>query len=320
MNKKLRVLFMGTPEFAVHILDSIVKEGYDVVGVVSVPDKPAGRGRKLQESAVTQYAKENGLNLMQPEKLKAKSFLTTLEALQPDVCVVVAFRMLPEVVWKIPPRGTFNLHASLLPQYRGAAPINWAIINGESETGVTTFMIDKNIDTGNILLKKKVAIFPDENAGELHDRLMIAGGELVNETLKGIEENRLEPQEQQVTSTLKDAPKIFKEDCLINWDRPMNEIYDFIRGLSPYPAAWTYFFNQDEVKTLKIFRVSVQYQPHQMNPKRVITQQQRIGVTHKDGFIWLDEVQLEGKRRMEARDFMNGLTLSDDAHVLEKHP
>lgn len=315
MSSKMRVLFMGTPEFAVHILDKINQTGYNIVGVVTVPDKPAGRGQKLQESAVAKYAKKHNLNLLQPEKLKAKSFLQNLKNLEIDIAVVVAFRMLPEVVWQIPKKGTFNLHASLLPQYRGAAPINWAIINGESETGVTTFMIDEKIDTGNILLKEKVQILPDENAGELHDKLMEVGGKLVIDTLKGLEDNTLTPQPQQETNELKSAPKIFKDDGKIDWNKSLEEIHNFIRGLSPYPAAWTILHNDNEQKFIKIYQASIQYQQHIHPVRRIIQQNQRMGIAHPDGFIWLEEVQPEGKRRMKILDFLNGMNLSSEAEV-----
>lgn len=311
----MNILFMGTPDFAVHILDEIVKAEYDVVGVVSVPDKPAGRGQKVHESAVTKYAKKHGLKLLQPEKLKSESFINELKTLDIDVSVVVAFRMLPKIVWQLPKIGTFNLHASLLPQYRGAAPINWAIMNGETESGVTTFMIDEKIDTGNILLKEKVDINPNETAGELHDKLMMLGGEVVLKTLNGLEKGDILPIPQNDNQVLKDAPKIFKEDCEISWNESLEDIHNFIRGLSPYPAAWTTISNDGNTKTMKIFKANIQFQQHFTQPKRVIQEGKKLGIAHTEGYIWLEEVQLQGKKRMKALDFLNGFNITEDTHV-----
>lgn len=315
MKNSLNVLFMGTPEFAVDVLDQIKNSNHNIVGVVSIPDKPAGRGQKIHESAVTKYAKKYNLNLFQPEKLKSKSFLAALEKLEIDVMVVVAFRMLPKVVWEIPAMGTFNLHASLLPLYRGAAPINWAIINGETTSGVTTFMIDEKIDTGNILLQREVDILPDDNAGDLHDKLMQVGGDLVIETLNGLADDTIIPKPQKKVNELKNAPKIYKEDCIVNWNLPMEKIYNFIRGLSPYPAAYTTLYNDNEQKNLKIYKTNIQYTCHAYIPKNVVIDNQNMGIAHKDGIIWLEEVQLEGKRRMDALDFANGFKFSSDARV-----
>src|SRR5471030_1888958 len=248
----MRIVFMGTPEFAVASLDALVKAGLEVVGVITAPDKPAGRGQKLSESAVKQYAVANGLKVLQPEKLKNPEFLEELKSLKADLQVVVAFRMLPEVVWNMPPRGTLNLHASLLPQYRGAAPINWAIINGEKESGVTTFFLKHEIDTGDILFTEKVTLNGHETAGELHDRLMNKGAGLLVKTVKGVESGRYSehPQSQLIEGAeLKHAPKIFKEDCLIDWNNTAENIYNKIRGLSPSPTAYTVFND----KILKIF-------------------------------------------------------------------
>ncbi|MDO5655424.1 MAG: methionyl-tRNA formyltransferase [Flavobacteriaceae bacterium] len=317
MKSNLRVLFMGTPDFAVHILRSIHQAGYNIVGVVSVPDKPAGRGQKILESSVTQFAKENQLNLLQPSKLKSKKFISELNDLQVDVAVVVAFRMLPEVIWQIPKLATFNLHASLLPQYRGAAPINWAIINGENETGVTTFLIDKYIDTGHILLQQKIDILPNETAGELHDKLMFAGAELVLETLRGIEEGTLLPQKQNNKFPLQAAPKIYRDDCKINWNLPLEQIHNFIRGLSPYPAAWTIFSHLEDKKILKIYKSSIQYRDHILMPKQFIIENNRLGITHPEGIVWLDELQLEGKKRLKAREFINGISISEETQVVD---
>lgn len=318
MKSDLRVLFMGTPDFAVHILHEILQANYNVVGVVSVPDKPAGRGQKMHESAVTKYAKEHNLNLLQPAKLKSKKFLEELKELNIDIAVVVAFRMLPAAVWQLPKLGTFNLHASLLPQYRGAAPINWAIINGETETGVTTFFVDEKIDMGSIILNKKVAILPDETAGELHDKLMIAGGELVVETLNKIDTHSIYPKRQKKMIALKDAPKIYREDCRVNWKNSLEAIHNFIRGLSPYPCAWTVISNDGEEKVLKIYSAQIQYSQHTFGQNHLFEDNQKLGIAHKDGIIWLNEIQLEGKRRMKSSDFLNGFNLNISAHVLDE--
>jgi len=251
----LRIIFMGTPGFAVESLKALVENGYNVVGVVTMPDKPGGRGYKLQPSAVKQYALQQGLKVLQPEKLKDESFLHELQQLQADVQVVVAFRMLPEVVWAMPPKGTFNLHASLLPQYRGAAPINWALINGEKETGVTTFFLSHEIDTGQIIFREKTPISDDDNAETLHDRLMVMGAQLVLQTIDAIADNNVQPIPQQELlvneSTLKTAPKIFKETCRIDWSKTAVEVYNFIRGLSPYPTAWTEMSSDNEAEPLR---------------------------------------------------------------------
>ncbi|MGV4528891.1 methionyl-tRNA formyltransferase [Ornithobacterium rhinotracheale] len=316
MQSKLKVVFMGTPDFAVHILDKIHQAGYPIVGVVSTPDKPAGRGQKMHSSAVTQYAKEHNLFLMQPPKLKAKSFVETLESLQADVFVVVAFRMLPKIIWNMPSKGTFNLHASLLPQYRGAAPINWAIINGEEKSGVTTFFLDEKTDTGNIIYQQEVDILPDETAGELHDKLMYAGGDLVLKTLEGISENAINPTPQNHSQALKDAPKLFKENTHINWSDSLENIYNFVRGLNPYPAAWTQISLNGETKLLKVFKIEIEKTNHSYQSGQLVEKNKRIGVAHHDGWVWLEEVQMQGKRRMNIVDFANGINLGEDSHIL----
>ncbi len=318
MKSNLRILFMGTPDFAVHILDSIVKNEFKVVGVVTVPDKPAGRGQRIHESAVAKYAKKHNLNLLQPPKLKAKSFLQNLEDLKVDIAVVVAFRMLPEEVWKLPRLGTFNLHASLLPQYRGAAPINWAIINGETQSGVTTFMIDEKIDTGNILLQEKVEILPTDNAGNLHDNLMHTGADLVIKTIEGLGDESLKAIPQKESSSLKPAPKIFKEDCRIDWTKSIEDIQNLIRGMSPYPASWTMISTQGNEKMLKIYSSNIEKIEHDRVPNSVFKEQNKLGVAHQDGIIWLEEVQLEGKRRMKSLDFMNGYPLDESSQVVDE--
>lgn len=315
MQSKLKVVFMGTPDFAVHILDKINQAGYSIVGVVSTPDKPAGRGRKLQSSAVTQYAKAHDLFLMQPPKLKAKSFVETLQSLEADVFVVVAFRMLPEIIWSMPNRGTFNLHASLLPQYRGAAPINWAIINGEQKSGVTTFFLDQKTDTGNIIYQQEVDISPCDTAGDLHDKLMYAGGELVLKTLEGIAINQINPVPQDSTQKLKEAPKLFKENTQINWDDSLQNIYNFVRGLNPYPAAWTQILLNGENKLLKIFKIEIEKSKHSYPVGQLIEVGKKIGVAHSEGWVWLQEVQLQGKRRMHIVDFANGIDFKAESPI-----
>lgn len=313
----LRIVFMGTPEFAVASLDILYKNGYDIVSVITVPDKPAGRGYELQESAVKKYAKAKGLNILQPEKLKSEEFLDQYRALNPDLNIVVAFRMLPEVVWSYPKHGTFNLHASLLPQYRGAAPINWAIINGETETGATTFFIDKEIDTGKIILNEKVTITPTMNAGELHDILMINGAELVLKTVKTIENNEVSLTEQlQLIENqqiiLKSAPKIFKEHCYLNINKPLKNIYNHIRGLSPYPASIARLTdkNQSEIP-VKIYSSHAEYFVNSANAGDLATDGKTfLAIEHPEGRIYIDELQLPGKKRLSTADYLRGSQLS----------
>lgn len=298
---------MGTPGFAVGPLQAILKSGHTISAVVTVPDKPAGRGRKLSMSAVKDFALANNLPVLQPEKLRDADFIETLKNLNPDVMVVVAFRMLPEVVWKIPAIGTFNLHASLLPQYRGAAPINWAIINGEEKTGVTTFFINEAIDEGAILLQREVTIAADETAGTLHDKLMDVGSGLVVETLDGLAAGTLVPNKQPQTGAFKAAPKIFKDDCRINWANPGLEIERHIRGLSPYPAAFSQIIEGEISGFLKISGAQFLVHEHQ-NPiaeMRIVGKEIHIFVC--DGYLRVDQLQPEGKRSMSAADFINGL-------------
>jgi methionyl-tRNA formyltransferase len=303
--KKLRIVFMGTPEFAVASLDALVKAGCNIVGVITAPDKPAGRGMKRNESAVKKYAVEHHLNILQPEKLKNPEFLEQLKALNADLQIVVAFRMLPEVVWNMPPLGTVNLHGSLLPQYRGAAPINWAIINGEKETGVTTFKLKHEIDTGNILLQEKFSIGEDETAGELHDRMKAIGARVLLETVKGIAAGTLQekPQESIYPLPLKHAPKIFTETCKINWTKPLDEVHNLIRGLSPYPAAYTILEN----KMLKIYRSEKEKTFPSSAPGQWETDQKTyLKFAVPDGYILLKEVQLEGKKKLSIEEFLRG--------------
>ncbi len=298
-----RIVFMGTPEFAVASLDAILRAGYNVVAVVTAMDKPAGRGMQLTESAVKKYAREKGLPILQPEKLKAYAFLDELRALKADLQIVVAFRMLPEVVWNMPPMGTVNLHGSLLPQYRGAAPINWAIINGEPETGVTTFKLQHDIDTGNILLQEKFAIGPDETAGELHDRMKEIGANLLVDTIRGLVAGTLPDTPQENPPNLRHAPKIFTETCRIDWTRSTADIYNLIRGLSPFPAAFTHL----DGKLLKIYRAAKDPTPPALPPGHPDTDQQSyLRFTTPDGYIRTTDLQLEGKKRMNVADFLRG--------------
>jgi methionyl-tRNA formyltransferase len=303
----LKIVFIGTPEFAVASLDALVTAGFNVVGVVTAPDKPAGRGMKLNESAVKKYALEKGLKILQPEKLKNPVFLEELKSLQADVQVVVAFRMLPEAVWNMPPLGTINVHASLLPQYRGAAPINWAIINGEKETGITTFKLQHEIDTGNILLQAKIKIGDDETAGELHDRMKIIGAELLVKTIKGLADGTIEERRQETgdrsDEVIKHAPKIFTETCKIDWSKTVDEIYNLIRGLSPYPCAFTSLNN----KMLKIYRAKKEIEVNAFDDGIVHTDGKTfLKFACSNGFIHVTDIQLEGKKRMYVQDFLRG--------------
>ena len=309
VNSKLKIIFMGTPEFAVASLEALVSAGYNIVGVITAPDKPAGRGMQLSKSAVKKYAVEYGLKILQPEKLKNPEFLIELKLLNADVQVVVAFRMLPEVVWNMPPLGTINVHASLLPQYRGAAPINWAIINGEKETGITTFKLQQEIDTGNILLQEKIKIGDDENAGELHDALKDLGAKLIVKTIQQIESNSMIEQPQQLTANsqlladLKHAPKIFTETCKIDWNKSADDIYNLIRGLSPYPSAFTYL--KDMV--LKIYLSEKEIINHNFAKGDIQTDNKTyLKFACKDGFIHCTNIQLQGKKRMKIEDFLRG--------------
>lgn len=300
---------MGTPEFAVTSLDALIKAGCEIVGVVTAPDKPAGRGQKVSESAVKQYAVANCLKVLQPEKLKNEKFLDELKALNADLQVVVAFRMLPEVVWNMPPKGTINLHASLLPQYRGAAPINWAIINGEKESGVTTFFLKQEIDTGDILFTEEIDLTGHETAGELHDRLMYKGAGLLVKTVKAVESGRYTENPQMHLAEgveLKHAPKIFKEDCRIDWNQSAEKVYNLIRGLSPYPTAFTIL----QEKILKVFGAEYQLTDTGEEPGEFLTDNRSyLKVAALDGFVNLTDVQLEGKKRMGIVEFLRGVRL-----------
>ncbi|KAF2514269.1 methionyl-tRNA formyltransferase [Flavobacterium foetidum] len=313
--EKLRIIFMGTPEFAVGILDTIIKNNYEVVGVITAADKPAGRGQKIKYSAVKEYALENNLHLLQPTNLKDENFLAELKALNANLQIVVAFRMLPKVVWEMPSLGTFNLHASLLPNYRGAAPINWAIINGETKTGVTTFFIDDKIDTGAMILNSKIAIEPEENAGQLHDRLMHLGSTTVIDTLKVIENGNVATTIQQDNEDIKTAYKLNKENCKIDWTKSGKEITNLIRGLSPYPASWCFLKDQNEEMSIKIYEAKLILDQHSYEIGKILSTKKEIKIAIKDGFVQLLSLQFPGKKRMLASELLNGVSFSDVAKV-----
>ena len=314
--EKLRIVFMGTPDFAVGILDTIYKNNYDIVGVITAPDKPAGRGQKVSMSAVKEYALEKNLRLLQPTNLKSEEFLAELKSLDANLQVVVAFRMLPEVVWKMPKLGTFNLHASLLPEYRGAAPINWAIINGETKTGVTSFFIDDKIDTGAMILSKETEIGDNETAGELHDRLMHLGSETVLETLQLIESEKAITTLQENNPDVKTAYKLNKENCKIDWSQSGNTIFNLIRGLSPYPAAWTFIKDGMQEWNVKIYLASFEEKTHSETIGKITTTKKEIFITTKDGLLKIESLQFPGKNRMLAHELLNGVKLSENAIAL----
>ncbi len=307
---------MGTPEFAVASLKAIINIGYNVVGVITAPDRPAGRGRKLHQSAVKIYAESNNLKVLQPTNLKSETFIEELSALKANVQVVVAFRMLPKVIWQMPNYGTFNLHASLLPNYRGAAPINWAVINGERKTGVTTFFIDEKIDTGEIILKKKTKIKKNDSAGVLHDKLMNLGSDLVIDTLKLIEKGNVKTKTQPKTKELKEAPKLNKNNCKIDWSDSKGNIYNMIRGLNPYPGAWTHLINGDEKLIMKIYTCEKIKEEHNFSIGTLIIEKNTIKISVRKGYIYIKELQLPGKRKMDAKSLLNGYSFSKDTKVL----
>ncbi|MFD0862457.1 methionyl-tRNA formyltransferase [Sungkyunkwania multivorans] len=313
--RELRIVFMGTPHFAVATLETLIEANYNIVGVITAPDKPAGRGKKLRQSAVKEFALAHGLKVLQPTNLKDKSFIEELRALRPNLQVVVAFRMLPEVVWKLPKYGTFNLHASLLPDYRGAAPINWALINGDTKTGVTTFFIDEKIDTGEMIFQKEVDIFHEDDAGALHDRLMMEGSELVLKTVKAIEEGNVTTTPQPRDVETRDAFKIHKDTCKINWNERAENIYNKVRGLSPYPTAWSILHNEDREMNVKIYKVRPIVEAHKKEVGSVIVSKDQIKVAVIDGFIELMELQLPGKKRMDSASLLNGYHFSENAYM-----
>ena len=314
--KSLRIVFMGTPGFAVATLGSLLMNGFNVTGVVTVPDKPAGRGRDIQKSAVKEFAEASYIPVFQPSDLRDSAFIKTLKDLEPDIFIVVAFRMLPEAVWKIPAIGTINLHASLLPDYRGAAPINHAIINGETRTGVTTFFIDNKIDTGNILLREEISIFPFENAGDLHDRMTKLGARLIIKTLAGIVDKSITPQPQTNFITpgieLKPAPKIHPEYCIINWNSEALKIHNMIRGLSPVPGARSVFRSKKSSFSFKIFESIPEIEKHSLSPGTIVSDSKHyIKIACSDGFLSISMLQLEGKKKMNTIEFLRGFKIAD---------
>ncbi|MBR1942090.1 MAG: methionyl-tRNA formyltransferase [Bacteroidaceae bacterium] len=317
---ELKIVYMGTPDFAVEPLRCLVEGGYNVVGVITMPDKPAGRGHKIQYSPVKQYALEHNLPLLQPEKLKDEAFIEALRAWKADLQIVVAFRMLPEVVWAMPPLGTFNLHASLLPQYRGAAPINWAVINGDTETGITTFFLKHEIDTGEVIQQVRIPIADTDDVGIVHDKLMILGGKLVVETVDAILAGTVHsvPQETLITEELRPAPKIFKDTCRIRWDQPVKRVYDFVRGLSPYPAAWTELHKPDgSVETLKIFQTAKIEQAHQLPTGTIRTDGKAyLHVAVLGGFIDILSLQLPGKKRLPVAELLRGYHITEEYKMI----
>ena len=314
--EKLRIVFMGTPDFAVGILDTILKNNYEIAGVITAADKPAGRGQKIKYSAVKEYALEHNLNLLQPTNLKDESFLEELKSLNANLQIVVAFRMLPKVVWEMPSLGTFNLHASLLPNYRGAAPINWAIINGETKTGVTTFFIDDKIDTGAMILSSETEIDPNENAGQLHDRLMNLGSHTVIETLELIEKGPINTTIQTESADIKTAYKLNKENCKIDWNKSASEINNLIRGLSPYPASWCVFTDKDQEWNVKIYESKIISETHRYTIGTIVSSKKELKIAVKDGFIQILNLQFPGKKKMTTAELLNGISFSDEAKAL----
>jgi methionyl-tRNA formyltransferase len=313
--EKLRIVFMGTPEFAVGILDTILQNKYTVVGVITAPDKPAGRGQKIKYSAVKEYALIHNLPLLQPTNLKDEHFLSELKACNANLQIVVAFRMLPKVVWEMPLLGTFNLHASILPNYRGAAPINWAIINGETKTGVTTFFIDDKIDTGAMILNAETTIGVNETAGQLHDRLMQLGSETVIETIALLEKGNVTTTIQQDTTDTKTAYKLNKENCKIDWTKSASEIHNLIRGLSPYPAAWCFFSDKGEEWNIKIYEATIVNESHSLFIGQLVCTKKEMKIAVQDGFIQVQSIQFPGKKRMTTAELLNGIQFSENARA-----
>ena len=313
--KDLRIVFMGTPDFAVTILKHLVDHNYNIVGVITAADKPAGRGRKLNESAVKKYALSENLKILQPTNLKDESFLNELNSLKVDLQIVVAFRMLPKSVWQLPKFGTFNLHASLLPEYRGAAPIHWAIINGESKTGVTTFFIDEKIDTGEIILQEEINITEDETVGTLHDKLMYLGADLVAKTVNAIAEGDIKTKKQPDLEE-KQAPKLFPENTRIDWSKSITEIYNQIRGLNPFPAAWTVINNNEEQLKTKLYKVRKVIEEHGFEFGKIISSKNELKVAVNKGFIIIDEIKIAGKKKLDSKSLLNGFVFSENAKML----
>jgi methionyl-tRNA formyltransferase len=316
-NRDLRIVFMGTPDFAVATLKALVENHYNVVGVITAPDRPAGRGQKLTASAVKEFAVEQNLTVLQPTNLKAEEFLNELKSLKANLQIIVAFRMLPKVVWQMPEYGTFNLHASLLPQYRGAAPIHWAIINGETKTGVTTFFIDEKIDTGAVIMRKEASIENDTTVGELHDDLMAIGSKLVIDTVKQIETDSVVTTIQPETEDLKTAYKLNRDNCKIDWSQSLETIYNKIRGLNPFPTAWCYLDNEtDKPLTVKIYGVEKLGAEHNYKDGDLLLTKSEVKVACKGGYIILKELQLPGKRKMDIKSLLNGFKFSESAKLL----
>ncbi len=314
-NKEFKIVFMGTPEFAVATLDALNKNGYDLVGVITAPDRPAGRGQKVRQSAVKEYAVENTLHIMQPENLKDESFVKELSSLKADLFVVVAFRMLPKMVWSIPSKGTINLHGSLLPQYRGAAPINWAVINGENETGVTTFYIDEKIDTGDVIQQKSIPITDNMTAGELHDSMMHIGADLVVQTVGDIKNDSITTKKQDFSTDLKHAPKIFRKDCKIDTSKSIQDVHNLIRGMSPYPAAWLSIKdNRGKKKSLKLFQSEIQ-ENVEGGEASLYSKENELFLRLKDGVLKILVVQLEGKKKMDSQQLLTGYKPGDWAII-----
>lgn len=315
--RDLRIVFMGTPDFAVTTLKALIEHNYNIVGVITAPDRPAGRGQKLRASAVKEFALEHNLNILQPTNLKAESFLEELKALNANLQIIVAFRMLPKVVWQMPEYGTFNLHASLLPQYRGAAPIHWAIINGETKTGVTTFFIDEKIDTGAIIKSEETIIGNKTTVGELHDDLMRIGSFLVIKTVEQIENDSIETKIQKQTEDIKTAYKLNRDNCKIDWSQPIDTIYNKVRGLNPFPTAWCLLNNGEEKQlSVKIYGVEKVEDAHNYEAGKLITTKEELKVACKDGYIKILEIQLPGKRKMEVKSLLNGYNFSESAKLL----
>ncbi len=314
--RALRIVFMGTPDFAVSTLKKLIEKDFQVVGVITAPDKPAGRGRKLHESAVKKYAVSQKLRVLQPTNLKNEDFLNELKSLKANLQIVVAFRMLPKVVWDMPKYGTFNLHASLLPDYRGAAPINWVLINGETKTGVSTFFIDEKIDTGEMILQKEVKIDATDTAGSLHDKLMEIGSDLVLKTVQLIETNAVKTTAQPDQDDIKTAYKLNKDNCKIDWNNSTAVIYNKVRGLNPYPAAWTVLYNDNEKLNIKIFEVETLKEDHKNSVGTIQADKKEVKVSVPEGFIILKTIQLPGKRKMDIKSLLNGYHFHKDAKML----
>lgn len=316
MKRDLRIVFMGTPEFAVSTLKTLVEHRYNVVGVITAPDRPAGRGQKLHESEVKKYAQSQELRVLQPTNLKDDTFIDELKSLNANLQIVVAFRMLPEIVWKMPEYGTFNLHASLLPDYRGAAPIHWALINGETKTGVTTFFIDEKIDTGAIILQKELGIEDNETVGTLHDKLMDLGSELVVETVKSIQNGTVTTKIQPKPKVDKTAYKLNKDNCKIDWEQPLESIFNKIRGLNPFPSAWSYLKNGEETLSVKLFDVEKERVHHNKKTGSLEITKTDLKVAVKNGYLIINEMQLPGKRKMDIKSLLNGYPFLKDSKML----